>query len=107
MIDIRDRKVYIFVGFMLLVILFFSSASVSVKSSSNSVSNSLNNNSVKSEKPVVKEQPKFKNASEKLAKDLNMYGLPEQDEYMSQTLRSQLQNLETKFYYDNCRYEPL
>lgn len=38
-------------------------------------------------------------------KDYNIYGLPKKDDYMSQLMKEQLNNLQTKFYYDNCRFD--
>ena len=42
-----------------------------------------------------------------MRKQLDEHGLPDTDEYMSNELRSQLSQLHSKFYYDNCRYAPL
>ena len=39
-------------------------------------------------------------------KTQSLYGFPEKDDYMSISLREQIANLENKFYYDNCRFEP-
>jgi len=39
-------------------------------------------------------------------KTQSLYGFPEKDDYMSVSLREQIVNLENKFYYDNCRFEP-
>lgn len=33
-------------------------------------------------------------------------GFPKEDEYMSKSLKTQLEQLHQKFYYDNCRYAP-
>ena len=43
----------------------------------------------------------------RLRKQLDDYGLPDTDEYMSQSLQEQLNQLHNKFYYDNCRYAPM
>ena len=40
-------------------------------------------------------------------KHQSLYGFPEKDDYMSVSLREQIANLENKFYYDNCRFEPV
>ena len=42
-----------------------------------------------------------------MRKQLEDYGLPDTDEYMTQSLRDQLEDLNNKFYYDNCRYATL
>ena len=107
MFGVGNRKTYILIGLVVLLLFFFSTATLTVSSSSNG------NNVAKktSQKKTTKTnnetaQTQHKNAAAKLSTDFDKYGLPEQDEYMSQTLKSQLQNLETKFYYDNCRYSP-
>ena len=41
------------------------------------------------------------------SKPTTLYGFPEKDAYMSQTLKEQIDNLESKFYYDNCQFEPI
>lgn len=33
-----------------------------------------------------------------------LFGLPEKDEYMNPGLKAQIDELKTKFYYDNCRF---
>lgn len=33
-----------------------------------------------------------------------LFGLPEKDEYMNPGFRAQIDELKTKFYYDNCRF---
>jgi len=33
-------------------------------------------------------------------------GLPNKDDYMSNSLKKQLNDLENRFYYNNCRWEP-
>ncbi len=33
-----------------------------------------------------------------------LFGLPEKDEYMNPGFKAQIDELKTKFYYDNCRF---
>lgn len=36
-----------------------------------------------------------------------LFNLPEKDEYMSPTFREQIDNMRTRFYYDNCQFSLL
>ena len=103
MIDIRNRKTFVLIGLVILLIFFFSTTTLTITTSYDNESDNIDE--FRNTKQETKQESKT--ASDKLSKDFSMYGLPEQDEYMSQTLRDQLRNLETKFYYDNCRYTPL
>ncbi len=108
MIDIGNRKIYILIGLVVLLLFFFSTASLTVSTSNNGKNNNGNNTKSTQRSSAQETRPtQHRTASDKLSSDLGKFGLPEQDEYMSQTLRNQLTNLETKFYYDNCRYSPL
>jgi len=107
MIDIRNRKTFVLIGLVILLIFFFSTTTLTVTTSYDNESDNESNNVDEFRDTKQDTKQESKTASDKLSKDYSMYGLPEQDEYMSQTLRDQLRNLETKFYYDNCRYTPL
>jgi hypothetical protein len=39
------------------------------------------------------------------APKMGLYGLPEKDAYMSDTLRNQIDTLADRYYYDNCRFK--
>lgn len=45
--------------------------------------------------------------NEQMQKRIKEIQLPDTDEYMSRALRAQLNELQDRFYYDNCRYAPL
>ena len=92
----------IFGSTLLLLAVILSNSSVSV--SVNTTNGQQNNNEPNNE---PNNDLEYQKASEVLEKQYSLYGLPEKDEYMSQKLREQLDNLDSKFYYDNCRYKSL
>jgi hypothetical protein len=98
-----DRKIFILGGAVLIIIMFFSTITFSVGSRNNNAIYNTNNNNTNIRK-IPQTTQKYM-AGDVLARDLSIYGLPQKDEYMSQTLKEQIDNLETKFYYDNCRYQ--
>jgi len=111
-----NRPLMMLGGFVLIIIVLFSNFSVSTgtddksrPSYNNSNVNKRNSNSINLvDNQIImsnnNESKKSERASDYLKKQLLEGGLPKADEYMSQTLKEQINNMESKFYYDNCRY---
>jgi len=91
---------------MLLVIVAYSKTTIKYVESGKNNLNNLNNlnNSNNSSRKKKSGVSQSNNVSSKAT---TLYGFPEKDEYMSQTLKEQINNLESKFYYDNCQFEPI
>jgi hypothetical protein len=92
--------------FVAILVLLFSKVSVSLESdNSNTIPQYqrpvINRNGTKNTHPI--NQPLTSSRGVSLAES---QGLPNKDAYMSNALRSQLNDLENKFYYNNCRWEP-
>jgi hypothetical protein len=89
--------------FIAILILLFSKISVSVGNNANNTTNTVN-------KPI--QRPKRVNNSLPTSTNsrnitlAEAQGLPNKDDYMSNSLKNQLNNLENRFYYNNCRWEP-
>lgn len=100
----------ILIGFLFvaILILLFSKVSVSLENDNpNPVpqyqrpiinKNKNTNTNINMNNPVV--------SSSRSVTLAESQGLPNKDAYMSNSLRSQLNSLENKFYYNNCRWEP-
>jgi len=90
--------------FIVIMLLLFSKLTVSVGStnpyntppilntpvSTAFVTRNEDGNVIKSGKPTFQE----------------VHGMPKPDKYMSNSLKSQIEELENKFYYNNCKLEP-
>jgi len=89
---------------MLLVIVAYSKTTVKYVESEKSNLNNLNilNNSNNLPREINSQVSQSDNVDSKAT---TLYGFPEKDEYMSQTLKEQINNLKSKFYYDNCQFE--
>ena len=98
-----NANVIISLLFVSILILLFSKISVSVGSNDNT-------NTISPTRPVISKlnitnNHSISNSSRPLTlAEANR--LPPKDDYMSNSLRQQLNDLENKFYYNNCRWEP-
>lgn len=88
--------------FIVILVLLFSNISVSLES------DQINNTS-EYERPVINNNynhPVNNPSSGRSVTFNETRGLPKKDNYMSNNLRKQLNSMENKFYYNNCRWEP-
>lgn len=90
----------LFIG---IIILLFSKISVSVGGLNNA-----NNNTASYERPIINRNNNHPSTSSR-SRNITVaesQGLPRKDAYMSNSLRKQLNSMENRFYYNNCRWEP-
>jgi hypothetical protein len=92
--------------FIAILILLFSKISVSVGSNINNTTNAVNNSV---QRPYITSRVTEHPQTISSARNLTLaeaQGLPNKDNYMPNSLKQQLNNLENRFYYNNCRWEP-
>jgi hypothetical protein len=90
----------LFVG---ILVLLFSKITVSVGSNNNT-----NNNSTSYQRPIIGNL-NHPTTSKSRGRNITVgesQGLPKKDSYMSNSLKNQLNDMENRFYYNNCRWEP-
>tara|TARA_B100000315_G_C14049258_1_gene351134 strand:- start:76 stop:408 length:333 start_codon:yes stop_codon:yes gene_type:complete len=96
---------------MLLVIVAYSRTTFkyveSKKNNRNNLNNYNNSNNSSKETDSRVSSSRLSQSNSGGSKPTTLYGFPEKDAYMSQTLKEQIDNLESKFYYDNCQFEPI
>jgi hypothetical protein len=92
--------------FIAILILLFSKISISVGTNENNT-NTINKQ-VQRPRIINRDtnHPQVRPTSSRNLTLAEAQGLPNKDEYMSNSLRQQLNNLENRFYYNNCRWEP-
>lgn len=110
------------IGFMFLIILILLFAKINV-SVSDQDGNPMSRQLISSNKRIFRDHTGkarmiYNNINNNMNNDMmnnNMMnnislaesqGLPDKNDYMSDSLRQQLNDLENKFYYNNCRFEP-
>lgn len=91
---------FLFIG---ILVLLFSKITVSVGSEGN-------NDTPKYTRPIISiggapNHPTSGPPSRKLTVT-EAQGLPAKNDYMSNSLRKQLNSMEDRYYYNNCRWEP-
>lgn len=94
----------IIIGLLFVVILVLLFSKVSVSMENNNTSNDIS----KYNRPNIIRQQNS-NPSPVSSRNVTYnetLGLPAKDNYMSNGLKQQLNNMENKFYYNNCRWEP-
>jgi hypothetical protein len=119
-LDIRPIYIGIVILFFLMVIVF-STVTISYHSTSKRSATpidlldnrtntglqvGINNdnysmNSISNIKHVAKDVGKFNPYAPKMG----LVGLPEKDQYMTHTLKNQIDTLADRYYYDNCKFK--
>jgi hypothetical protein len=91
--------------FISILILLFSKISVSVGNTDNNNNANRNIQIIRNNAghPTIIRNNNNDNQSLSLSE---AQGLPPKDAYMSNSLKQQIKEMEHKFYYNNCRWEP-
>lgn len=90
--------------FIAILILLLSKITVTVGNSAGNIPQ--NNNAPAISNKNVVHPPKLRNRESRNITLSQAQGFPEKNDYMSNSLKNQINNLENKFYYNNCRWEP-
>lgn len=100
-----NTNLIIGVLFVAILILLFSKITVSLKNNGNN--DNKYNNSNTYIRPM--HQTNINSPVTQSSRNLTLaqvQGLPLKDSYMSNSLKTQIDKMEDKFYYNNCRWEP-
>lgn len=92
-----NTNIIIGLFFVAIIILLFSKISISM--GSNETPQYISSNNL----PKYEKNINNYNNNVSLAES---QGFPEKNSYMSNSLRNQINDLENRFYYNNCRWEP-